>query len=154
VKECKECGHPIYLGIDPGKAGAIGIIEANGNLIGVIDMPEDPAGLVAAFLAEDPAGSRVIVERQQSMPHQGVASSFQTGKGYGQILGVLAAMGLPHEIISPGVWKKAMGLSADKQKSREMARRLWPSAPLHLQKHDGRAESLLLAEWLRRRETK
>jgi hypothetical protein len=31
-----------------------------------------------------------------------------------------------------------------------MARSLYPEAPLHLQRHDGRAEALLVAHWAQR----
>lgn len=40
-----------------------------------------------------------------------------------------------------------MGLSSDKRASLDKARLLYPSADLGLQKHDGRAEALLLARY-------
>ena len=49
----------------------------------------------------------------------------------------------------------ALGLTSDKRASLDRARLLFPSAELHLAKHDGRAEALLLAYYVqnRRRET-
>jgi hypothetical protein len=43
-----------------------------------------------------------------------------------------------------------MGLTADKKDSLVMARELWPDSPLERVKDNGRAEALLLAEWLRK----
>jgi crossover junction endodeoxyribonuclease RuvC len=142
-----------YIGIDPGMNGAIAMIDEDGRFSYVEDVYCPPRDLFELLCRPRPlSDTRVAVERQQAMPGQGVSSSFQTGKGFGEILGVLACTGLPHEIISPTKWKPAMGLDKDKQKSREMARRLWPEAPLGRQKDEGRCEALLLAEWLRRRE--
>jgi hypothetical protein len=47
------------------------------------------------------------------------------------------------------MWKKALALDSDKQKSLDLARKLWPDAPLKRQKDNGRAEALLMAYWLR-----
>lgn len=140
-----------YAAVDPGLKGAIGVISESGAYLWVVDMPSTPHDVVEVVTGL-PMGVRAVIEAQQPFPKQGLSSTFQTGKGYGQLLGVFAALQIPHEIVSAATWKRAMGLSADKQRSREMARRLWPDAPLHLQKHDGRAEALLLAEWIRRRE--
>ena len=60
-----------------------------------------------------------VVERQQSMPKQGVASSFKTGVGYGIIIGVLAALDIPAYFLSPTQWKKMLHLSKDKEVSRQ-----------------------------------
>ena len=53
-------------------------------------------------------------------------------------------------MVTPQAWKKAMKLTSDKKQSLAMARELWPNAPLNFAKHDGRAEALLMAEYLRR----
>jgi len=53
--------------------------------------------------------------------------------------------------VHPAVWKRFFGLSGkDKKASIETAKKLFPSAPLFLAKHDGRAEALLIAEYARR----
>jgi hypothetical protein len=40
-----------------------------------------------------------------------------------------------------------MGLSADKKAGLHKARMLYPQCDLRLEKHEGRAEALLLARW-------
>ncbi len=149
-----------FLGIDPGQKGAIAKVGADSY--SVLDMPTNPRDLweILCEQREPLCEARVAVERQQSMPGQGVSSSFQTGKGFGEILGVLAASGLPYEVVSAGTWKRSLGLIRGKEeaigefkeRSRTMARALFPDAPLSRKKDEGRAEALLLAEYLRRRE--
>jgi crossover junction endodeoxyribonuclease RuvC len=85
------------------------------------------------------------------MPHQGVASTFKFGVGFGSILGVLQALGLPLEFVTPAVWKGTFNLGKDKGAALYKARLLYPSADLRLAKHDGRGEALLIGTWALRR---
>lgn len=64
--------------------------------------------------------------------------------------GLVALLGISYREVSPSVWKRGMGLDGDKERSRALARSLWPAAPLGRKRDHGRAEALLLAEWLRR----
>jgi crossover junction endodeoxyribonuclease RuvC len=84
------------------------------------------------------------------MPGQGIASSFQFGVGFGSILSVLQAMHISIAFVTPAVWKRFHGLSKDKRASLHKARLMFPSAELHLAKHEGRAESLIIADYARR----
>ena len=69
----------------------------------------------------------VYVEAVHSMPKQGVTSSFNFGHNVGTVMGVLGAMGLPHTLVTPQAWKKAMGLiGTDKDAARARAIQLWP----------------------------
>ena len=60
----------------------------------------------------------------------------------------------PWMLVTPQKWKKELGLTSDKDLSLNMARELWPDAPLARKMDNGRAEALLMAEWLRRGELK
>ncbi len=83
------------------------------------------------------------------MPKQGVASTFAFGKAYGVILGVTATIGYRTVHVRPNIWKKTMGLNADKGRSRRMACDRWPlTADVFARvRDDGRAEAALLAAW-------
>jgi crossover junction endodeoxyribonuclease RuvC len=150
----------IYLGIDPGLSGAIAILDQAGELVSVTDLPVirdlslawiDGGSLQSIILnALQGRPARAIVERVSSMPGQGVASSFQFGVGFGSVLSVLQAMAVPLQFVTAAVWKKSYGLGKDKHASLHKARLLHPSAELHLAKHDGRAEAILIAEFGRR----
>ncbi|HBH48588.1 MAG TPA: hypothetical protein DDX98_08100 [Bacteroidales bacterium] len=143
----------IYCGIDPGKKGAISLITDVGAF-GVWDMPLHDNGEIdvielAKILKKRP--NIVYIEKAQAMPKQGVSSTFNYGKGYGKVLGLLELLGLPFEEIRPTVWKKAMGLSKmPKAESVKLAGQLFHGADLKTKRGrllDGRAEALLLAEY-------
>lgn len=155
----------LTIGIDPGLSGALAVLDADGTPELVADLPVirdrslawiDGAAL-QSMLLEVLHGRpcRAAVERVSAMPRQGVSSSFTFGVGFGSILATLQTLRLPLELITPVQWKTALGLGKDKRASLDKARLLFPSAELHLAKHDGRAEALLLAHFAmtRRRET-
>lgn len=147
----------MIIGIDPGKQGACAILARDGTLARVFDLPYIADRSVAwvdgerlqSELLEHLHGlpSRAVVERVGAMPKQGVASSFAFGVGFGSILGVLRAMQIPIELVTPVTWKRAMGLTSEKRASLDKARLLYPTADLSLAKHEGRAEALLIAHW-------
>lgn len=143
------------IGVDPGLTGALAVIDADGVIVTVADLPVirdrslswiDGGELQSILLgALRGRQGRAVVERVSAMPRQGVASSFAFGVGFGSILGVLQAMQISIEFVTPTVWKRCLGLSSDKRASLHKARLLFPAADLRLSKHDGRAEALLLA---------
>jgi crossover junction endodeoxyribonuclease RuvC len=121
------------LGIDPGATGAIVLLE-DGQPIEWAEMPVNKIGATnrvnSAALTDFIAScccTHVYVEAVHSMPKQGVASSFNFGHNVGTVMGVLGAMGLPHTLVTPQAWKKAMGLiGTDKDAARTRAIQLWP----------------------------
>lgn len=138
---------PTILGIDPGAGGAIGMVQP---MVETWDMPATPKDLADLFATFDPNTTMVYVEASQSMPGQGVSSTFKYGVGYGVILGVLAAYGFPHRLVAPSTWKRAMGVTKDKTETRRLAQQLFPTASLGRVRDHGRAEALLIAEFGRR----
>jgi hypothetical protein len=81
------------------------------------------------------------------MPKQGIASAFSFGVGFGPILIVLQVMCLLIHFVTPSVWRRGLGLSADKRAALDKAQLLFPDADLRLAKNEGRAEALLIAHW-------
>jgi hypothetical protein len=147
----------LTIGIDPGLSGAVAILGPDGSLEVLADLPiirdaklawVDGSALQSLILgALEGRCAHAIVERVSSMPAQGIASAFQFGVGFGSILGVLQALHIRIELVTPAVWKRSYGLGKDKHASLHKARLLFPTAELHLAKHDGRAEALLIAQW-------
>jgi len=141
------------LGIDPGLSGGLALLHG-GAIIQAAPMPVvkvagkgevDLARLGA--LLRDWAPACAWVEQQQSMPRQGVASSFRTGQNYGTLLGFLQASGVPVALVRPAVWKRAMGVPSDKAAAVAIASRLLPSSSHWWPRRgdDGIAEAALLA---------
>ncbi len=140
------------IGVDPGLAGAIAFYFPAQNAVTVEDMPVAAGDVDAATLAARIAQMQpdvAIVELVASRPGQGVASVFKFGCGFGMVRGVIAASGVPLHLVSAAKWKRALGLDADKEKSRALALRLWPGrSDLFGRKKDhGRAEAALLARY-------
>jgi hypothetical protein len=146
------------IGIDPGLTGAVAILAPDGTLEALSDTPTltlrtsrgtrqeyDVPGLVALLAPYVGPQAHVIIEESQSLPGQGVRSTWTTGYGYGVWLGILGALGLAHTRIRPAVWKRRLGLTSDKEQARLRAMQLFPAADLRRKKDHGRSEALLLA---------
>jgi crossover junction endodeoxyribonuclease RuvC len=138
------------LGVDPGLKGAIAFYFPVCGRIAAEDMPVVAGDVDASTLAAKirvMAPTHAIVEAVHSMPGQGVSSSFKFGKGFGQVLGVITTLGVPLHLVGPAKWKRALWLSAEKDKSRALALQYWPNRSdlFGRVKDDGRAEAALLA---------
>lgn len=148
------------LGIDPGLTGAFVLYDAGAKRAPhqIHDLPvffvRGKRHLAIYVLASTIARihlaypiTRAIIEEPGSMPKQGISSTFRFGKTCGQIEGVIAGLGISMHKVTPATWKRAMGLTSDKDHARLRAGQLWPSVALHFsrKKDDGRAEAALLA---------
>ncbi len=152
----------VWCGIDPGKKGGYAFIKKSDdgtqNVSAKIwddcDFVNDLNDLVAWVDRRN--GSIVCaVEKVGSMHGQGVKSTFSFGKSAGYIEGVLTALKIPYQLVPPQKWKKSFSLSNDKKQSIETCKRLFPNVDLRATQRcrtdsDGKAESLLLAEYARR----
>lgn len=146
----------LYIGIDPGKNGGIGLIETDGDEIkSYKTFAYDDLKMIATVYVLKPNRTRTVVEKVGAMPGQGVISTFNFGKNFGFILGVLESFEFPYELVSPQKWKREFGVTADKNTSIEVCKRLFPGVNLKRtdrckNDHDGMAEALLMAEYARR----
>lgn len=143
----------ITIGIDPGREGAIAVID--GEIAHVYDLPQVSdksltwvdGGQLLSILLDHPGKKHAVVERISCRPGQGASGVLNYGAGFGAILGVLQSVQVPIELVTPAKWKGCFGLTDDKELSLHKARLLFPSCELHLKKHHGRAEALLIAHW-------
>lgn len=137
----------IVLGVDPGIDGAVAYF-VNGDLNLIEDVPSLQVRLrgnatrrvngplLARMLrvrldmlqaAQGPLGVSAYVELVHALPKQGVSSAFTFGRTTGEILGVLAGLGVPITEVTPQTWKKHIGLrGSDKDASRQAALSRWP----------------------------
>ena len=150
----------MILSIDPGNRGALAFLGTRDcDLLGLYDMPlceSDSKGHMRYVIAGDVLAqllgtknvSCAVLERVASMPGQGIAGMFAFGRGVGVIEGVLQARDIPISYVSPQVWKRHWNLiKQPKFESLKLARELYPDAELHLVKHEGRAEAILIGRW-------
>lgn len=147
-----------FLGIDPGKNGGVAFLDVDRCEVHT-EPYRDEALISVCMDARIRYGSGNIVcclEKVGAMPGQGVVSMFNFGQSVGYIKGVLEALGIPYQEISPQRWKKEFGLTSDKTKSVEVCQNLFPDISLLAtakckKAHDGMAEALLMAEYARRK---
>jgi crossover junction endodeoxyribonuclease RuvC len=155
----------LTIGIDPGLSGAVAYIHPDG-FAEAVDMPivaYSKTGFVknaldvnalAIELWAAAEGHRrgsvpavVFMERVNAMPGQGVGSMFSLGMSYWGAAGVVAALGLPLNLIQPAEWKRHFRLDSNKDLARGLAARLFPDVKLTRKKDHGRAEALLIAKY-------
>ncbi len=141
----------IYVGIDPGKSGAIAIINKDDLGHSVYDYPEDTSQ-VAGLIREIHVANNIILvalEKVWAMPGQGVTSMFNFGANFGAWQGILSAFSIPYILVAPTKWQAKFldKLSGTDSKSRSLAtaRRMFYDADLRFKKHHGRADALFLA---------
>ena len=151
----------IYIGIDPGKSGALAVIHClkDGTKIKAVPFDEEAYVNELRHVAQytDLFGDEVyaVVEKVHAMPKQGSVSMFSFGQNFGFIQGALKSFGIPFELVRPDVWKKALDCKSDKTTSIAVCKRLFPKVSLKRTDKckvddDGVAEALLLAEYGRR----
>ena len=169
----------VTVGIDPGKLGAIvGIVEdpppagpktghpdivvphampTLGSVRPVYDILEIYA-IVTGYQEMRPGALKVYIEKQQPLPPKMGGGAANFGRGYcmGLLEGLLVAMAVRYELVSPRRWQRDMlaDVAGDNTKVRAdvVARRLFPRVelPRSARKRSGIVDALLIAEWGRR----
>lgn len=141
----------MILGVDPGLGGALALLERDGSLQQLLDMPTLDGEVSAVGLLEIPTGDieGAVIEWVHLMPKIGTMAARSMGMSLATVHTWLTVRGVPTTRVAPSVWKRAMGLSSDKDQSRALACRLWPKdEPSFKRKKDAdRAEAALIAYW-------
>ncbi len=147
----------IIAGIDPGMTGALAVLFPDNSTI-IDRVPLMKKGKVepawgtwesawrATLIMAEP--DLIVMEQVAARPGQGAASVFNFGRSYGFAHAIASKVAVPLYFVTPAVWKRKLGLlGADKNASREEARRLFPTlaAQIARVKDDGVAEAALLA---------
>jgi len=172
----------IWLGIDCGKTGGIGAIYSDGRVEAwhtpsITTRTKSPraktkAGkprvktetvydlmgmlrLLQVFrkLHNDGWRVQVAIERQQQQQRDSKQVVFQVGRGQGLWEMACAANKLPFDLVMPSVWKpNYVPPGSNKAASREVCQKIYPGLLLPLAKDEAKAEAVLLADFIRRRE--
>lgn len=149
----------MHFGIDLGRTGAVGILLEDGSYVDVVDLPieiyqntakgkerwrldfERFRRIAAEILRPD----KVMIEDVWANAENGSLAGFGLGRILGGVDAVLSIDGIVPSYVAPTKWKKYLGLGKVKGQSLELARTLFPEAPLTRKKDHNRAEALLIA---------
>ena len=146
----------LYLGIDPGKSGAICCTDSNriGDIITTTDLNYAE---IWRSLTEYIQGSSCVacIEAVNAMPGQGVSSTFKFGESFGALLMLLAAAGVSFTRVRPASWCSEFGLKRDssetqsewKNRHKVLAQELFPDVKIT----HATADALLISEYCRRK---
>jgi crossover junction endodeoxyribonuclease RuvC len=136
----------VYIGVDPGKLGAIAALDSDDMSVIIYDMPATIEGK-RAILSEIGKAKIAWVEKPFFPRMIGIKNAVTIAQAFGELKACLFFAGLPTSEVPPSAWKKHFGLSNDKDASRAYAASVFPdqSHMFARKKDDGRAEAALIA---------
>lgn len=146
----------IYIGIDPGQRGAMSILKDNARLPEIIPYNKEEYIDRFRLLFYEETEYICCIEQVHAIRGNGTASTWAFGQSYGWLLGVLDALCIPYQPITPQKWKKEFGLNSDKAKSVEVCKQLFPGIKLlrterSRKEDDNIAEAVLLSLYAKRK---
>ena len=142
----------IFVGIDPGKRGALAAIDDTRRVLLVAKAPDGAAGM-ADLVREVRRLGRIrlaVLERTQAMPGNGVVAMHTYGRHAGAWEGVLAALRIPVVQPYPKVWQvvvRAPGCRRGETKRRSLASARCLFGVTLTRSQDGVADALHMALW-------
>lgn len=144
------------VGIDPGEKGGFAIYSPHTKSYKAFEYakmtPKDIAETLQTLVALDQ--TFCVIEKVHAAPGQGVVSMFTFGRNYGMWLGILTAVGISFEEITPQVWQGNLGIkqprgatySDRKRLLKQKAQQLFPDQNINL----ANADAFLICEFARR----
>lgn len=141
-----------YLGIDPGKEGAIALLNPLGEPIFLKDMPIN-VNATADLIASLPAIHKAAIEEPFPGGKMGKPSCMSFGMGIGELRGILAALHIPFVMVKPQDWQRVFSVTGKSRgnDSINQCLKVYPEPPLPLiegnKRMDGRSDALLIARW-------
>jgi Holliday junction resolvasome RuvABC endonuclease subunit len=145
------------LGIDPGAAGALALVQ--GHTIRIYDMPslsvrrgrsdkDEIDGWALMALLRDLQPEVAYIEQVGGIEGQSASSAFNFGRAAGAPEYLLMGMGVRFARVSPIRWKKALRIKSGKDDARIEAMRRWPFMAAEFRKRrPDFAEAALIAEY-------
>ena len=149
-----------YIGIDPGKTGAICCIDIYEKCL-YEKTPTLQTGkkkdydisamveLLENYINTCENSVLIMIEKVHAMPGQGVTSMFNFGMGYGIWQGIIAALKTPFEFVTPQKWKKVMMEGFPKEKSASILRvkQIYTKLGSLKKSDNGIADAILIARY-------
>ena len=141
-----------FIGIDPGVSGGAAMLNHHGQIHDAVKFKSMTLHDIAETLDDwrdraEPGEVVAMIEKVHAMPRQGVTSSFNFGRNFGNLEAYLVALKIPFDYVAPNKWQKALGCQTkgDKNVSKARAQRQWPGIKMT----HAIADCLLIAEFCR-----
>jgi hypothetical protein len=145
-----------YLGIDPGKQGALALLDSEGGAVALHDMPGnliETISLIRSF----PSVGRAAIEEPFPGGKMSAASCMTFGRSVGELRAILATLGIPFCMVKPQDWQRVYGVTGKSRGNDSIGQclKLYPDAPLLMgsKRKDGRSDALLIARWTWQQQT-
>ena len=146
-----------YCGIDVGFSGAISVLNGDGEILLMTDMPIITVGKKREL--NEPKIRMILdgfkplcvgIEKSQTMPRQGISSSGRYMASYGFLRGLCVGLSVEYQLIHPKTWKKELMHDMPKEKEASIMRvgQLYPDLVLGRKKDHGIADAILIAKYL------
>jgi len=147
----------VFIGVDPASAtGAVGVLDSEGNYISCQMIEHQDKHIRAmvfknALLKFAPAreGGEIAIEMLYSRPGQSASAMWTFARAVGAITAICELTNLPTHFVRPQVWRSFFHLPQGKHESLDVARMLWPEAPLKRKMDHNLADALLIGEYWR-----
>ena len=138
----------VWLGVDPGKSGALSAIHENGEIEYILCKQTERDLWDWLKGQTDGKDAFALLEKVGARPGQGVSSMFKFGTSYGFLRGILIACTIPFEEVTPATWQRALRCltKGDKNVTKSKAQELFPAIKVT----HGNADALLIAEHCKR----
>jgi len=138
----------LFLGVDPGKSGAMALVGPDGEHVSTVKLKETPRDVWDWLEGFTESISYAVIEKVNAMPRQGVSSSFKFGENFGFCQGLLTASGVRFELVRPQRWQRAQACltKGDKNVTKNRAQQLWPDVKIT----HALADALLIADFARK----
>lgn len=139
----------MIIGIDPGQSGAATAMTRNGDIIDIFTFKDATAADIKEALEEYKhmldGPLMAYLENVHTMPKQGIASAGKFMRHFGMLEGILVALEIPYELISPQKWQGHLNCrtKGDKNITKAKAQQLWPD----MEWTHATSDSALIAEY-------
>ena len=159
----------LYMGIDPGRQGAVVLLRGDGTLAGVTKLPHVGKDLDLRALSVwleslceeggcsiDSISAVVEALGARPSPKMGAGSAITMGKNWGRMDGFLTGLACRYDVVQPKRWQAEVCPGGGDPKPRSIAacKRLLPTLDLtpgrKVKPDDNIADAGLIAEFCRR----
>lgn len=140
-----------YIGIDPGKQGAI-VVIANEE---IVEHYLEPSGTLLWKVIEKYNPRAIYIEKAQTMPRQGIVSAFNYGQHFGELVAAIEISQTRHYQVAPRRWQYNMFIGTKEMDSPKFRaatafRRIFPDYCQKIENrngklHDGVVDAALIA---------